>query len=249
MTNQGLVHSSRQARDASVRPLGNPLLRKAATVLKVSRGWVNYALVGRHRGVPALVNFVVGNVAFPALQVPNELAALGEVLEARRPGCALEIGTCLGGTLFFLTRLASRHAMILSVDLPGGRFGGGYSNSRAWLYQRFARGRQQVILLRGDSHADQMLKRVKLVLGERRLDYLFIDGDHSYEGVKRDFEMYGTLVRKGGLIAFHDIVDGPSSAVGGVPRFWREIKSEGRHTEFVFDPNQGGCGIGILYID
>jgi hypothetical protein len=33
---------------------------------------------------------------------------------------------------------------------------------------------------------------------------LFIDGDHRYEGVRRDFEMYSPLVGAGGLIAFHD---------------------------------------------
>ena len=34
---------------------------------------------------------------------------------------------------------------------------------------------------------------------------LFIDGDHSYEGVKKDFEMWSPFVVKGGLIAFHDV--------------------------------------------
>jgi hypothetical protein len=45
----------------------------------------------------------------------------------------LEIGTARGGTLFFLTRLASPHATIVSVDLPGGPFGGGYPRRRALL--------------------------------------------------------------------------------------------------------------------
>jgi hypothetical protein len=48
---------------------------------------------------------------------------------------------------------------------------------------------------------------------------LFIDGDHTYEGVRRDFEMYSPLVRKGGIIAFHDIYPGPEESVGGVPKF------------------------------
>ena len=37
------------------------------------------------------------------------------------------------------------------------------------------------------------------------LDLLFIDGDHSYDGVRADFELYGRLVRPGGLIALHDV--------------------------------------------
>jgi 2-keto-3-deoxy-L-rhamnonate aldolase RhmA len=39
---------------------------------------------------------------------------------------------------------------------------------------------------------------VKEVLGGQPLDYLFIDGDHTYEGVRKDFEMYGPLVRAAG---------------------------------------------------
>jgi hypothetical protein len=30
------------------------------------------------------------------------------------------------------------------------------------------------------------------------VDFLFIDGDHTYEGVKKDFEMYSPLVRREG---------------------------------------------------
>ena len=82
------------------------------------------------------------------------------------------------------------------------------------------------------------------------LDYLLIDGDHSYPGVKCDFEMYGTTVRKSGLIAFHDIVwGGPPENVSGVPRFWRGIKSKCRHIERIKDRQQGGYGIGVLYLD
>ena len=35
-------------------------------------------------------------------------------------------------------------------------------------------------------------------------DFLFIDGDHSFEGVHRDFESYKNKISKNGVIAFHD---------------------------------------------
>jgi predicted O-methyltransferase YrrM len=43
--------------------------------------------------------------------------------------------------------------------------------------------------------------------GSVPVDLIFIDGDHSYEGVKQDFEIYAPLVRSDGLIAFHDILE------------------------------------------
>ena len=211
--------------------------------------WIRYLFVGARNGVPGLVDFVLGNHFFSAWQVPSELTALGEILAARHPERALEIGTAQGGTLFFLTRLASPQATIVSIDLPGGKFGGGYGRTRAWLYKRFARRTQRLQLLQGDSHTRDMLGQVEAVLGGRALDYLFIDGDHSYPAVKCDFEMYGPMVGKGGLIAFHDIVECPPENIGGVPRFWRETRSKYRHIEIINHRQQGGYGIGVLYVD
>lgn len=37
-----------------------------------------------------------------------------------------------------------------------------------------------------------------------KIDVLFIDGDHSYEGVKSDFELYSTILSENGIIILHD---------------------------------------------
>jgi hypothetical protein len=52
--------------------------------------------------------------------------------------------------------------------------------------------------LRGPSH--RMAQHVK----DRELDLLYIDGDHSFEGVLLDLEHWKDKVKKGGIIAFHD---------------------------------------------
>jgi hypothetical protein len=51
---------------------------------------------------------------------------------------------------------------------------------------------------------------------DKKIDYLFIDGDHNYEAVKNDFEDWFPHVSEGGIIAFHD-----SSANRGGPFFWK----------------------------
>ena len=38
-----------------------------------------------------------------------------------------------------------------------------------------------------------------------KIDYLHIDGDHSYEGVKKDFELYSSIMSENGIITIHDI--------------------------------------------
>jgi len=46
----------------------------------------------------------------------------------------------------------------------------------------------------------------KNIIWEKEIDVLFIDGDHSYEGVKADYERYEPFVKEGGLILFHDVL-------------------------------------------
>lgn len=222
---------------------------KLAWRWRVVRCWTRCALLGVPTAVPELTDFVLGNYFFIALQVPSELRALGEILAERRPERALEIGTAHGGTLLFLTRLASPQATIASVDLPGGRFGGGYGPRQRWFYQRFARREQELHLLQGDSHSPEMLSRVKAAFQGEPLDYLFIDGDHTYDGVKQDFELYSPLVRKGGVIALHDVAEHPPSKGCEVSKFWNETKRHYKHSEIINDKAQGWAGIGVLFLD
>jgi len=180
------------------------------------------------------------------LQSRTELEALLAEVARLRPATVAEIGTASGGTLFMLTRAAADDATLVSIDLPGGAFGGGYLLWRAPLYRSFARPGQRVHLLRRDSHDPSTLEALQEVLGDRKVDFLFIDGDHTYEGVKQDFEMYRPLVRPGGMIGFHDIV--PHSAESGceVNRFWNEIRGSFDSVEFVKDRRSQFGGIGLI---
>ena len=115
------------------------------------------------------------------------------------------------------------------------------------IYQAFAKENQKLYLLREDSRKQETLEKVKEILNGNQLDFLFIDGDHSYEGVKKDFEMYSSLVRKGGIIAFHDIVNKDFTRKDiEVPKFWEEIKIKFTHKEIIFD--NFNYGIGVLKI-
>jgi predicted O-methyltransferase YrrM len=73
------------------------------------------------------------------------------------------------------------------------------------------------------------------------LDLLFLDGDHTFEGVAQDFTMWGPLVRKGGLIAFHDTVLNGTRDEPGIRKFVEELKRTWRwlSIEF-FDPDGAG---------
>ena len=70
---------------------------------------------------------------------------------------------------------------------------------------RYKNRKQKLILIRDDSHKKSIINKVGNILNGEKLDFLFIDGDHEYEGVKKDYNNYSKYVKKGGLIAFHDI--------------------------------------------
>ena len=175
--------------------------------------------------VDLVFNLQAGAVTIAPMQVRSEIGELLRRVQAEPPRTVLELGTANGGSLFLFTRVAAEDATIVSVDLPGGAFGGGYAASRRRLYASFARPGQRLELLRADSHDPRTRDEVERALGGRQADFLFIDGDHSLEGVRADFELYEPLVRDGGLVAFHDIVPGSRDLVGGVPGFGARSRS------------------------
>jgi len=178
-----------------------------------------------------------------AFQVPEEIVPLLEDVRTLKPQTVLEIGTHRGGTLYLWARLAHPEAILISIDLPGGKFGGGYSPFRTPIYRRFAQVRQKLHLMRANSHDPSTLAETKRLLSGRPLDLLFIDGDHTYEGVKKDWEMYSPRVRPGGLVVFHDVAGNYQET--RVKAFWDTIKDSYSHREYMAHPEKL-YGIGML---
>lgn len=186
-----------------------------------------------------------------AQQKSTELAPLISLLRARQPETVLEIGTLLGGTLYAWCQIAHPRATIISIDLPGGPFGGGYDEEQLPLLRSYAGCSQRLCLLVGDSHAPETKQDVEAILSGRSIDFLMIDGDHSYAGVQKDFEDYSPLVGSGGVIALHDILPHDRMPDCEVDRFWNEVKKRFPHRAFA-DPGRGEVvwgGIGVVYAD
>lgn len=177
-----------------------------------------------------------------------ELAALTDRVQRLSPKVIVEIGTRNGGTLFMWSQCADEVELLVSIDLPEGIHGGGYPEARTRLYQLFTHNRPscRLELWRSDSQTESTRDRLKTLLAGRPIDFLFIDGDHRYTGVKRDFELYSGLVRAGGLIAFHDIRPNPRDATIEVYRLWDEIKGSYPAEELIREPYQGRYGIGVI---
>jgi predicted O-methyltransferase YrrM len=181
-----------------------------------------------------------------AIQHVDELTEFARMLQRHPPHAALEIGTAQGGVFWLLCRLCAADATLISLDLPPEERHSGGQRIAVDL-QSMKKPGQTVHAIHGDSHDSQTLAQVRSSLGGRKLDLLFIDGDHTYDGVRRDYEMYHSLVRPGGIIAFHDIIHThwPECQVD---RFWGELaKDSSLQPRAIFGlvPSHFG-GIGVV---
>jgi predicted O-methyltransferase YrrM len=190
-------------------------------------------------------------VRLGANQKISELTPLVRLLRRRRLDTVVEIGTARGGTFATWCALAEPEAVLVSIDLPGGTHGGGYTEQDAEQYRSHARRGQQLHFLRADSHAETTRDALATILDERPVDFLMIDGDHTYDGVAADYRMYSRFVADGGVIAFHDILPHPQVPDCQVDRLWAELQdSAEEHMEFADPGDDRGWGqwggIGVL---
>lgn len=182
-------------------------------------------------------------------QKKEELVNFIKLIKRVSPKLILEIGTSEGGTLFFFSKFAAPDAKMITIDLPIIRNYASYSPAKIPFFNLYKSEKQKIHFLRKDSHHEKTIKKVKKILKNYKLDVLFIDGDHSYEGVKKDFENFSPFVRKNGIIAFHDIVEHPPESNCEVSKFWNEIKSKYEYKEIVMRKTENWAGIGIITKD
>lgn len=77
------------------------------------------------------------------------------------------------------------------------------------------------------------------------IDFLLIDGDHSYEGVKSDWELFSPHLQPFGVAIFHDTtwaLHGSNRPDMGVPRFVEELRLA-RHPVITIDRD---CGLSMV---
>ena len=120
----------------------------------------------------------------------------------------VEIGVCLGATTEEFILKIPNIKKLYGVD--------SYPTYIDWNGADYNDDRQQKMKESADNRLKPYDDKVTLVyqtslefadtLPPESLDFVFIDGDHSYEGSSADFKAYYPLIKKGGIFAGHDIV-------------------------------------------
>ena len=154
----------------------------------------------------------------------DEAALLYRVARDAGPAKLAEIGRFRGGSTVITAAAMDAGAELWSYDLSSANDGElNTALARLGLAER-------VHLVVGDSRTVE--------LPEGPLRALFIDGDHTYEGARADFERWRTLLAPGSDLLFHDAVDsgGYGNHYPGIARLAAEI---GRDPGFERLPGAG----------
>jgi len=149
-------------------------------------------------------------------QIPDEIAScIVDVINIRDKGRFknyLEIGAASGGATYLFNHFFNWDNVLLIDD--------NQHKYRHWCLRENILKHIKHEEFIGDSHTEEAFNFAKRFM----FDLIFIDGDHTYEGVKKDIEMYLGLLNVGGLVLFHDTLFDRRSL--GVKRAFEELKAD-----------------------
>lgn len=131
-----------------------------------------------------------------------ERACLREHAEGKSTLC--EIGVFHGVNTKNFREVMSPQGVIIAIDPYPRSFLGlrGYGWAKRVAHREVGRVRVGSVVWVEDT--GENAPRLERVAGLLPVDFLFIDGDHSYEGLKGDWESWSNHITKNGIVALHD---------------------------------------------
>jgi len=144
-------------------------------------------------------------------QEPEEFAGFVHYMATKAPPAklSLDIGIASGGQTKFLRDYFAAEQTIV-VDI------GQHPDHHHW--QRIKQGLNSELILEliQDSHSPEV--REKLLPFAGKIDFAYVDGDHSYRGLRQDIFLARELMRPGALMVLHDTL-----AVGDCRRVFDDL--------------------------
>lgn len=169
----------------------------------------------------------------------DHMAFAYDLVECIRPRVVVELGTYNGLSFFTFCQSMKENdveGMCYAVDTwEGDSHTGGYDTTIIDDVRAHAREHYRGITYLMQMYFNEAVQH----FDDESIDLLHVDGLHTYEAVKEDFETWYPKVRPGGIILFHDIEARMKDY--GVWKFWGEL--EAQHETFNF---LHGFGLGVL---
>ena len=164
-----------------------------------------------------------------------------EILKRKNRGICAEIGLGFYGSTHFLWRQIFKEVITLEYQID--RIFAFRENLHKFYSKPILNDKKSKFVF-GKSHDPSTVKKLMQILGNKKLDMLFIDGGHNFEEVFSDFHVYQSFVRKGGIIALHDCLNNISGK--GVYKFINHIQK--LQSKIKFKKIIHSRSLGIAYI-
>jgi predicted O-methyltransferase YrrM len=167
-----------------------------------------------------------------------ETVLISSLVKLIAPKAVLEIGTFRGKTTWHLFHNAPADARIYTIDLPQGEAPSSITDRELAMNKR----REFV------PHSDrirQMLIDTRVWDGQlgEKVQFAFIDGDHSYEGVKNDTEKVFRCLDDIACVCWHDALWGGNDLV---PKYLNELKDSGYPIFRISEPREI-CSVALYF--
>lgn len=182
---------------------------------------------------------------WPATRPRTDSAWLGHVpfahwiVGAARPKVIVELGTHSGASYAAFCESVARHGLetrCFAIDTwVGDKHAGGYGEDIYAGLETFNRERHAAFSILLRKTFDEALGD----FAEGSIDLLHIDGLHTYEAVKHDFDSWQRKLSHRAIVLFHDTAEARQDF--GVRQFWSEVSS--RYPSFAFTHFHG---LGVL---
>ncbi len=182
-------------------------------------------------------------------EAPPEGAWLGhrrfgyDLVRNLRPRRLVELGVCLGTSFFAFCQAVKDGGLsteLVAVDTwegdeHTGRYGPGYLEQ----FNRVWRSRFPDLAVR---QIQRPFDQARAEVEDASVDVLHLDGCHTYEAARHDYETWVATVRERSVILFHDVAVRDEGRGMGVYRLWEELKARFPTVEFAHS-----FGLGVLF--
>ena len=144
----------------------------------------------------------------PIIQFPTDMVLIQELLWKVRPDVVIETGVAHGGSLVFAASILELigKGRVIGVDIEIRPH-----NREAITTHPLA---HRISLVEGSSTAPETFAQVQQRINKGERVVVFLDSNHSEEHVKRELELYASLVSEGSYLVVHD---GAQAWVGEIP--------------------------------
>jgi len=133
----------------------------------------------------------------------DEASYLFRAVRQFQPRQIVEIGRWLGGSTVLISTAKSRDAVFTSLDIKM------FDDKKLPFVREHAEDSnvQQFLNRIGDTNTHMLVADSRKYVPDSKIDFLFLDGDHSYEGIKADYDHWVQFLNPGAHLLFHDAAD------------------------------------------